>query len=60
MVEPVEDRLGHDRRYSVDWSKIHDELGYEPQVDFDEGLAATVKWYHEHEPWWRPLKSETT
>ena len=56
MIEPVEDRLGHDRRYCVDWSKIHDELGYRPEVAFDEGLARTVKWYRENESWWRPLK----
>jgi dTDP-glucose 4,6-dehydratase len=57
MIEPTTDRLGHDRRYSVDWSKIKNELGYEPQVSFDEGLAHTVKWYHDNEAWWRPLKS---
>jgi dTDP-glucose 4,6-dehydratase len=58
MIEPVADRLGHDRRYSVDCSKIRGELGYEPQVSFDEGLAATVTWYHQNEEWWRPLKEE--
>ncbi len=56
MIEPTTDRLGHDRRYSVDWSKIKNELGYRPQIGFDEGLAQTVKWYHDHEAWWRPLK----
>ena len=56
MIEATTDRLGHDRRYSVDWSKIKNELGYEPQMDFDEGLAYTVKWYHDNEAWWRPLK----
>jgi dTDP-glucose 4,6-dehydratase len=56
MIEPTTDRLGHDRRYSVDWSKIKNELGYEPQMTFDEGLAYTVKWYHDNEAWWRPLK----
>jgi len=56
MIEPVEDRLGHDRRYSVDWTKIREELGYRPEVDFEEGLARTVKWYRENERWWRPLK----
>jgi dTDP-glucose 4,6-dehydratase len=56
MIEPTTDRLGHDRRYSVDWSKIKNELGYEPQMSFDEGLAQTVKWYHDNETWWRPLK----
>jgi dTDP-glucose 4,6-dehydratase len=56
MIAPVPDRLGHDRRYSVDWSKIKNELGYAPRVDFDGGLEATVAWYHENEDWWRPLK----
>ena len=51
----VDDRLGHDRRYSVDWGKIHRELGYSPQVDFATGLADTVQWYRDNESWWRPL-----
>ena len=54
-VERVADRLGHDRRYCVNWQKIHRELGYSPQVSFVEGLAATVQWYHDNESWWRPL-----
>lgn len=54
-VEPVEDRKGHDRRYSVDISKITAELGYVPQVDLDSGLAATVAWYRENRAWWQPL-----
>ncbi|MDN5914108.1 MAG: dTDP-glucose 4,6-dehydratase [Pseudonocardia sp.] len=57
MIDPVPDRLGHDRRYSVDWSKIHDELGYAPATPFDDGLAATVDWYREHRAWWEPLKA---
>jgi dTDP-glucose 4,6-dehydratase len=56
MIEYGTDRLGHDRRYSVDWSKIKNELGYQPRVDFDGGLERTVQWYHDHEEWWRPLK----
>lgn len=55
MIQPVEDRLGHDRRYSVDWSKINNELGYEPQVSFKTGLAATLEWYQSNEAWWQPL-----
>ncbi|GHH58952.1 dTDP-glucose 4,6-dehydratase [Lentzea cavernae] len=55
-VEPVQDRLGHDRRYSVDISKIASELGYAPQVDFTSGLADTVDWYRENRAWWEPLK----
>jgi dTDP-glucose 4,6-dehydratase len=57
MIRPVADRKGHDRRYSVDWSKIRDELGYRPQVSFDEGLAATVEWYKQNRDWWEPLKN---
>jgi dTDP-glucose 4,6-dehydratase len=55
-VEPVEDRKGHDRRYSVDISKISAELGYAPQVPFEQGLAETVRWYRENRTWWEPLK----
>lgn len=59
MVEPVPDRPGHDRRYSVDWSKIATELGYAPRVPFEEGLAATVAWYRDHRTWWEPLKARS-
>ncbi len=55
MVQPVEDRKGHDRRYSVDDSRLR-ALGYAPQHSFDEGLAETVAWYRNNEEWWRPLK----
>jgi dTDP-glucose 4,6-dehydratase len=55
-VVEVEDRKGHDLRYSVDITKIRDELGYEPQVPFDSGLASTVQWYHDSRTWWEPLK----
>lgn len=56
MVDPVPDRKGHDRRYSVDWSKIRDELGYEPRMPFDRGLADTVSWYRDNRAWWEALK----
>ena len=56
-VEAVEDRKGHDRRYSVDIGKISSELGYAPQVDFAQGLADTVRWYRENRPWWEPLRA---
>ncbi|CAL9662090.1 dTDP-glucose 4,6-dehydratase [Streptomyces sp. enrichment culture] len=55
-VEYVEDRKGHDLRYSVDWTKARDELGYRPRHDFTTGLAETVAWYREHRAWWEPLK----
>jgi dTDP-glucose 4,6-dehydratase len=57
MIEPVADRLGHDRRYSVDCTKISTELGYQPLVPFEAGLEATVRWYYDNEAWWRPLKA---
>ena len=57
MIERVADRKGHDRRYSVDWTKIRDELGYVPRVRFDEGLAATVAWYRDNRDWWEALRT---
>ena len=57
VIEYVEDRKGHDFRYSVDWTKINRELGYEPQVKFEDGLKETIQWYRENEAWWKPLKS---
>jgi dTDP-glucose 4,6-dehydratase len=56
-VTPVEDRKGHDRRYSVDITKISEELGYRPQVPFEQGLADTIAWYRENRNWWQPLKA---
>jgi len=55
IIEHVKDREGHDRRYSLDWTKLR-SLGWEPQVGYEEGIRATVRWYVEHEDWWRPLK----
>lgn len=55
-IEYVEDRKGHDLRYSVDWSKIKRELGYEPQVKFEDGLRETIEWYRDNHAWWEPLK----
>jgi dTDP-glucose 4,6-dehydratase len=55
MVEHVPDRPGHDRRYSVDWTKIRDELGWAPRVEFGAGLAATIAWYEQNRSWWEPL-----
>jgi dTDP-glucose 4,6-dehydratase len=54
-VVTVQDRKGHDRRYALDDERIRRELGYQPQVDFADGLARTVRWYREHTDWWRPL-----
>jgi dTDP-glucose 4,6-dehydratase len=55
-IEFVEDRKGHDLRYSVDWGKINRELGYEPQVKFEDGLRKTIVWYRNNRAWWEPLK----
>jgi dTDP-glucose 4,6-dehydratase len=55
-IEYVEDRKGHDLRYSVDWTKINRELGYEPQVKFEDGLRETIEWYRNNRAWWEPLK----
>jgi dTDP-glucose 4,6-dehydratase len=52
----IPDRPGHDRRYILDWSKIRRELGWEPQIPFDRGLAETVRWYAQHRDWWEPLR----
>ena len=56
LIQPVKDRPGHDRRYSLDSKKVH-QLGWAPRHRFGDALAATVAWYREHEAWWRPLKS---
>ncbi len=56
FIEFVPDRLGHDLRYSVNWNKIRDELGYSPQIDFTSGLKETIAWYQENKDWWKPLK----
>jgi dTDP-glucose 4,6-dehydratase len=55
-IEYVQDRLGHDLRYSVSHEKISRELGYQPQVKFEEGIEKTIEWYKDNESWWRPLK----
>ncbi|MGP9020525.1 dTDP-glucose 4,6-dehydratase [Streptomyces sp. BR1] len=57
-VEYVEDRKGHDRRYSVDCAKIRAELGYAPRRNFTEGLAETVAWYRDNRSWWEPLRAK--
>jgi dTDP-glucose 4,6-dehydratase len=56
-VQPVDDRKGHDRRYSVNDGKLR-ALGYAPEHRFEDGLAETVQWYKDNEAWWRPLKAK--
>jgi len=56
-VDHVEDRKGHDRRYSVDISRASRDLGYAPEVAFENGLRAVVEWYRDNRAWWEPLKA---
>jgi len=56
LLRFVTDRPGHDRRYAIDSRKLR-RLGWAPVVPFEEGLSATIRWYQEHESWWRPIKS---
>ena len=57
MIEYVEDRPGHDLRYAIDFFKAKNELNWEPEISFEEGLKDTIKWYKEHEGWWKKIKS---
>jgi dTDP-glucose 4,6-dehydratase len=56
IIQSVEDRKAHDRRYSVDITKIQNELGYAPQKTLFESLPEIIRWYTDNENWWRPLK----
>jgi len=56
LITFVPDRPGHDLRYALDSGKIAREVGWRPRVGLEEGLARTIRWYREHEGWWRPLK----
>jgi len=58
LIEFVEDRPGHDLRYSLDSSKIRSELGWKPKHRFDEALEQTVQWYLKNEWWWKPIATE--
>lgn len=55
LITYVEDRKGHDRRYAIDASKLHNELGWAPQESFETGIRKTVVWYMENRGWWEPL-----
>lgn len=57
MIEYVKDRPGHDRRYAINFSKIKTELGWQPSVSLEEGLAKTVEWFKRNEAWWKRVKS---
>jgi len=57
LIEYVTDRKGHDRRYSLSSQKIREELGWQAQTHFEQGLAQTVQWYRDNEWWWAPIRS---
>lgn len=57
MIEPVKDRAGHDRRYSINHEKLSSQLGWEPVKDFKVGLKETIEWYKNNGDWWKKLKS---
>jgi dTDP-glucose 4,6-dehydratase len=59
FINFVEDRKGHDRRYSVSFDKVNKECGYQPKYKFEESLKETIDWYRSNEAWWRPLKSQS-
>lgn len=58
MITFITDRPGHDRRYAVDWSKINQDLGWEPSVNLEQGLKITIDWYKQHTQWWKKLKQK--
>lgn len=58
MIEYVNDRLGHDLRYAIDFSKAERELGWKPQIDFVSGLQDTISWYKNNPAWWQKLKNK--
>ena len=57
VIEYIKDRPGHDRRYAIDYRKIKTELGWEPRIDFEQGLKQTVQWYKDSEDWWKHCQS---
>ncbi|MDP3741216.1 MAG: dTDP-glucose 4,6-dehydratase [bacterium] len=57
-IEFVKDRPAHDVKYAIDWKKIHQELGWLPQISFDGGLRKTIEWYKKNEQWWKELKKK--
>jgi len=57
LIRFVRDRPGHDRRYAMDYSLLKEELGWEPLMNFEEGIRKTIRWYLEHEEWWQNIKS---
>jgi len=58
MKKYVQDRPGHDRRYLLDSAKIKRELGWQPKINFEQGLRQTIEWYKNNRAWWEPLKKK--
>lgn len=56
LITYVDDRLGHDRRYAIDPTKLETELGWKPKYTFETGIIETIEWYQTHQDWWQPLK----
>jgi dTDP-glucose 4,6-dehydratase len=57
LITYVEDRKGHDRRYAIDPAKMEQEVGWKPEMDFQEGIGKTIKWYVSNEQWWQRIIS---
>jgi len=60
LIEYVGDRPGHDKRYSIDSSKIQNQIGWKPKYNFEQALKETVEWYLQNQDWWEPLADEKT
>ena len=59
LIDHVADRPGHDRRYALDARRLCDELNWAPEAGFEDGLAATVRWYRDNASWWKALRQST-
>ena len=57
QITYVADRPGHDRRYAIDPTKMKNELGWQPETTFDEGIKKTIRWYLDNKPWWEHIIS---
>ena len=57
LITYVTDRAGHDRRYAIDPTKIHNDLGWLPETKFADGIVKTIRWYLDNEAWWQPIIS---
>lgn len=57
LIQFVKDRPGNDRKYDINWQKIHKELGWSPKYSIEEALKISIDWYRENQDWWRKIKS---